>query len=222
MTSPVATVLVVFGHGVEVVDGRFRLTPATVARVRAAVGYVAANGANGAAGPRPHVIFTGGWPAARAGTDPPPAGFREGDLMLAEAIAAGLDRHADLHAETRSRSTLENLVHIVEEGLLDGRSFDRGRPLGLVSHRWHLPRIRFLAGKVLGLRGPALLDIVAAGGDAATTWRSRSGARIAARLIFLGARDAPRLLRRERLGVAGLRRVERLIRFRRLPNAAGR
>jgi hypothetical protein len=222
MTAPAATVLVVFGHGVQTVDGRFTLTPATVARVRAAAAYV---GAHGRADHRPLVIFTGGWPAARTGADPPPVGFREGDLMLAEAIAAGLDRHADLRAETRSRSTLENLVHIVEDGLLDGPAFDHGRPLGLVSHAWHLPRIRFLAGKVLGLRGPALLDVLATGGDASTTWRSKGGARLAARLIFLGARDAPRLLRRERLGVAAMRRVERLmwsVRSRRLRGAAGR
>jgi hypothetical protein len=222
MTSPAARVLVVFGHGVEPVDGRFRLTAATVARVRAAADYVTALGR---ADPRPRVIFTGGWPAARAGADPPPTGFREGDLMLAEAIAAGLDRHADLHAETRSRSTLENLVHILEDGLLDGHAFDPDRPLALVSHAWHLPRIRFLAGKVLDLRGPSLLDVVAAGGDAAATWRSKSGARLAARLIFLGARDATRLLRRERLGVAGMRRAERLARLVRAPrlrNAAKR
>jgi hypothetical protein len=208
-TSPAATVLVVFGHGVDAVDGGYVLTPASIARVRVACDYV---DALGAAGRRPRVVFTGGWPAARAGAPAPPAGFREGDLMLAAARAAGLDRHADLRAESRSRSTLENLVYIVEDGLLDGYPFDHGQPLGLVSHAWHLPRVRFLAGRVLGLRGAALLDVVATGGDDGTTWRSTWGPYLAARLIFLGARSPRAMLRRERCGVAAVRRVERLLR----------
>jgi hypothetical protein len=210
MTSPVAEVLLVFGHGVDAVDGGFALTPATTARVRAACDRVAAD-ADRRPHVRPRVVFTGGWPAARAGADAPPDGSREGDLMLAAARAAGLDRLADLHVENRSRSTLENLVNVLDDGLLDGHVFDAAHPLGLVSHAWHLPRVRFLADRVLGLRGPVLLDVVATGGDAGTTWWSRRGANLGVRLLFLGARSARDMLRRERSGVAAMRRVERIL-----------
>jgi hypothetical protein len=211
--SPAAAVLVVFGHGVDAVDGGYALTPASTARVRAADAYVVAHAdPSGAAGRRPRVVFTGGWPAVRAGADAPPAGSREGDLMLSAARAAGLDRRADLRSENRSRSTLENLINVAGDGLLGGHAFDTGHPLGLVSHAWHLPRVRFLAGRVLGLRGATLLDVVATGGDEQITWPSRWGPYLAARLIFLGARTPRDMLRRERCGVAAVRRVERVLR----------
>lgn len=152
------------------------------------------------------IVFSGGWAEASAGAQPPPEGCREGDLMLAEAVAAGLDRQAELRAETRSRSTLENLVHTAEDGLLDGYTFGASRPLGLVSHAWHLPRIRFLAGKVLGLSGPALLDVPVPGGST----DGRGGERLAylaARLVLVGTSDPARLVRRERRLLASLGRA---------------
>src|SRR5688500_1469124 len=105
-----ADTLLVFGRGVTVVDGRYRLTPESLARVHAAVGHV---------GPgRPaRIVFTGGWALADGPTGPP-AGFREGDLMLEAARMAGVAPGVELLAETRSRSTLENLLHTVEERLL--------------------------------------------------------------------------------------------------------
>jgi hypothetical protein len=217
MTSPTAVVLVVFGRGVMCAGGRYMLTPASVARVRAAVDYVAAHEACFARaagqGPAPRIVFSGGWAEACEGADPPPAGCREGDLMLHQARAAGLDRHVELRTETRSRSTLENLLHCVEDGLLAGHVFNTRRPLGIVSHTWHLPRIRFLAGKVLGLRGAALLDVPATSGEVSVRWRSERAVHIASRLCFLGARDAAGLLRRERTMVTSLRRAERLLRW---------
>ncbi|MFI7283666.1 YdcF family protein [Micromonospora chersina] len=151
--TPTATVLLVFGRGVVAGDDGYRLTAESAARTRAAIGYVRAHATEfrRAAGAR--VVFTGGWPHGPAGAQGPPAGSREGELMLALAHAAGLDGYARLHAETRSRTTLQNLAHTVQDGLLAGRVYTPARPLGLVSHPWHLPRIRFLAGKVLGLTG---------------------------------------------------------------------
>jgi hypothetical protein len=201
-----ATALLVFGRGVSADGEHFALTPASAARVQAAADYTSTH--PGVA----RIIFTGGWAEATEGAVQPPAGGREGDLMLREALAAGLDRHADLRAETRSRSTLENLLHTVEDGLLDGYTFDAGHPLGLVSHREHLPRIRFLAAKVLGLPGRALLDVPATGADTPLPWRSERAARVIARLGFLGAREPAVLMRRERRMVASLRRAERLLR----------
>ncbi|MFF3869361.1 YdcF family protein [Micromonospora sp. NPDC001898] len=209
----------VFGRGVLRAGDTWALTPASIARVRAVVDYVAANEASFARaagqGRAPRIVFSGGWAEAAEGAHPPPQGWREGDLMLRQALAAGLDRHAELRAETRSRSTLENLLHTVEDGLLDGHAFGPGQPLGIVSHTWHLPRIRYLARRTLGLRGPALLDVHASGGEALPRWWREPAARIASRLWFLGARDAAGLLRRERRLVTSMRRVDRLARHRR-------
>ena len=201
-----APVLLVFGRGVVGAGEHFTLTPASSARVQAAVDYTTTH--PGVA----RIVFTGGWAEATEDAGQPPDGWREGDLMLREALAAGLDRHADLRAETRSRSTLENLLHTSADGLLDGFSFTAGRPLGLVSHREHLPRIRFLAGRVLGLPAAALRDVPATGGETPLPWRSERAARLIARVGFLGARNPSALLRRERRMVASLRRAERLLR----------
>jgi uncharacterized SAM-binding protein YcdF (DUF218 family) len=214
MTSPTATVLIVFGRGVVNVGDGYALTPASAARVRAAAAYVAAHESSyrraAARGPAPRVVLTGGWAEACAGAQPPPAGFREGDLMLREAVAAGLDRYAELYTETRSRSTLENLLHTVQDRLLADHTFTGGEPLGLVSHAAHLPRVRYLAGKVLRLRGPALLDVPATGGEVPSAWRSERAVHLASRLCFLGAHHPAGLLRRERRMVALIRRAERL------------
>jgi hypothetical protein len=202
MTS--ASVLLVFGRGVTRAGDTWELTPASLARVTAAVDYVMTSDP---AGPhRPRVVFTGGWPEASAGAEPPPLGNREGDLMLRAARDAGLADHADLHAETRSRSTLENLLHTVEDQLLGGYAFEPTHPLGLVSHPWHLPRVRFLAGKVLRLSGAALLDVPATGGED----DGDRGLLLASRIGFLGARHGTALLRRERRMVALARRAEQL------------
>ncbi len=213
MTSTTATVLLVFGRGVARSGAGWALTPASVARVRAAVDYVTAHadayGRAAAWGAMPRIVFSGGWAEACANAERPPAGSREGDLMLAQARAAGLDEVAELYAETRSRSTLENLLHTVEDGLLAGRAFCARQPLGLVTHPWHLPRVRFLAGKVLRLRGPALLDVPSTGGDSAPRAPSERAVHLASRVCFLGARDAAGLLRRERRLVASLRGAER-------------
>jgi hypothetical protein len=162
---------------------------------------------------RPRVIFSGGWAEASEGAAQPPDGCYEGDLMVGHARAAGLDRLAELRVETRSRSTLENLLHIVDDGLLAGHEFSADRPLGLVSHAWHLPRVRYLAGKVLGLRGAALLDIPAYG-DTPAGLHSERLAYLAARAQFLGAGSPAELLSRERRVVRSLRIAERVFRVR--------
>lgn len=216
MRSPTATVLLVFGRGVaRSGGGAYVLTPGSAARVRAAADYVARHREafrRAAAEGRPaRIVFSGGWAEASMGAAEPPAGSREGDLMLREALAAGLHRYADLHAETRSRSTLENVVHVAAEGLLPPGS----EPLGLVSHAWHLPRIRYLTAKVLGLRGADLVDVPAGGGSD----RGERLAYLASRVCLFGVRDPGALVRRERRMVAWLRRAERALR-RRAPAAA--
>ncbi len=192
-----APVLLVFGNGVRRTAGGYALTAGSALRVRAAADYVAA------AGPPSRIVLTGGWAQAREGAAEPPEGCREADLMLAAARDAGLHRHCDLRTECRSRSTLENLLNIVEDGLLAGFTFDATAPLGIVTHHWHLARVRYLAGKVLGLRGAALLNVPAVGEPGGLY---EHAVRAASRLCFAGVRDAATLLRRERRMVAWMRR----------------
>jgi hypothetical protein len=199
--------LLVFGRGILRIPGGYALTAQSAARVDAAVRHVAANAAAFARAGEPRIVFTGGWPEASLAMSMPPPGAREGDLMLHAARAAGLHRHATLYAETRSRSTLENLVHTVEDGLLGGYAFGQGQPLGLVTHAWHLPRVRLLAGKVLHLPGDALLDIPATGHEQ----HGERLALLAARVGFLGAGHRRQLLRRERTMVAAMRIVRQLV-----------
>lgn len=205
-----ARVLLVFGRGIVRTADGWELTSSSLARVHAAVRYAASQGSPGEGQRRHRIIFSGGWPEASTGAPAPPAGAREGDLMVRAAHAAGLHEHADLYAETRSRSTLENLLHTVEDELLAGHVFGPRNPLGLVSHAWHLPRVRFLAAKVLRLRGPALLDVPVTGGET----RGDQGLLLAARLGFLGARHEAALRRRERRMIALLRLTERVTRSR--------
>jgi hypothetical protein len=95
-----------------------------------------------------------------------------------------------------------------------GHTFHAGQRLGIVSHAWHLPRIRFLAEDPLGLHGTHLLDVPAMGSDEAARWPSERAIHVASRLFFLGARDPAGLLRRERRIVASMRRAEWLARRR--------
>ncbi|WBC15739.1 YdcF family protein [Micromonospora sp. WMMA1998] len=204
--TPTATVLLVFGRGVVAADDGYRLTAESAARTDAAVAYVRAHAAAFRRDPAARVVFTGGWPHGPAGAPGPPAGFREGELMRALARDAGLDAHVRSAVETRSRTTLQNLAHTVQDGLLDPAEFGVDRPLGLVTHPWHLPRVRLLAGRALGLSGPALRDVPVTGPDPVPARRERA-ARVACRLGYLGLRTPEALLRRER----GLTRAARLL-----------
>lgn len=213
MSQPVAVVLVVFGGGLRTTPGGYALSPASMARVQAAADYVARHAAAFRQAARPRIVFTGGWAEASHDAPEPPPGHREADLMLRQAKALDLDDYATLIPESRSRSTLENLLNIANNGLLDAPAY----PLGLVSHPWHLPRVRFLAGKVLGLRGAALLDIPAGPDEDSPAGLSPRLVYAAARLGYLTARRPAQMLRRERRIVAVARKVEKF--RRRLGNA---
>ncbi|WP_250006076.1 YdcF family protein [Actinoplanes sp. M2I2] len=189
----VAAALLVLGNGLVPSPSGFTLSAGSLARVRAAVSHPYGE----------RVVFSGGWEQARSGAAEPPPGCREADLMRAAAVGLGLDP-AVVRVECRSRSTLENLLHVRADGLLDGLRLGPERPLGLVTHAWHLPRARYLAAKVLGLRGDALLDVPAAGRPGGGFFEY--GIRAASRLCFLGVRDPDVLLRRERRMVAMMRR----------------
>ncbi len=191
-----AAALLVFGRGLTVEAGRYALTPAAAARVRAAADYVTAHPATDGRPPI-RVVFSGGWADASEGAAPPPPGCREGDLMLAEAHRLGL--RGDLHAESESRSTLENVLHT--RALLQGYA-----PLGLVAQRDHLPRIRYLVRKVTGLCRDSLVDVPAPGPDGTAGTVPEPLLNLLVRASFLGIRDPDALLRRERLVVRVLRR----------------
>ncbi|GAB2621132.1 hypothetical protein Aab01nite_35770 [Paractinoplanes abujensis] len=184
----VAAALLVFGNGLA---PDASLSPGSLARVRAAVAYP----------PVERIVLSGGWEQARTGAPEPPTGCREGDLMRQVALDAGVDARS-LRVECRSRSTLENLLNVVEDGLLDGLTLGPARPLGLVTHAWHLPRVHYLARKVLGLPSSALLDVPVPGRG----YLLEHGLRAASKVCFFGVRDPVVLLRRERRMVTMLRR----------------
>ncbi|GAA2631555.1 hypothetical protein GCM10010399_74780 [Dactylosporangium fulvum] len=218
MSDPVATVLLVPSRGSENDGSGYRLSPESAARVDAAVGHVLANRevfAGAAAKGRPgRIVFSGGWAEAAAGQAAPPPGSREADLMLRRAAGAAVDGtplgdRVELIAESESRSTLENLLLTRGEGLLDGHEFTPGTPLGLVCHRRHLPRVRFLAKKVLGLPDRCLQPILAPGSDARSNPTPETLLFLTARLLFLGTSDEATVLRRERRLVHLLGRAPR-------------
>ncbi len=184
----VTAALLVLGNGLS----GSGLSPGSLARVRAAVDHP----------PVSRIVFTGGWEQARTGAPEPPEGCREADLMRRAAYEVGLPPDTDVRLECLSRSTLENFLHVRRDGLLDGLDLGPARPLGLVTHSWHLPRVRYLAGKVLGLRGRSLVDVPAYGPGRLCEY----GIRAASRVCFLGVRDPAVLLRRERLLVTLMRR----------------
>ncbi|WP_259919482.1 YdcF family protein [Jannaschia sp. M317] len=68
-------------------------------------------------------------------------GPAEGTVGRARARAAGVP-DADLIVEVASRNTAQNIAN--------ARSLLAGRPVVIVSHRWHLPRA-WLAARLLGL-----------------------------------------------------------------------
>jgi uncharacterized SAM-binding protein YcdF (DUF218 family) len=185
----VAAALLVFGNGLA--GGS--LSAGSLARVRAAVSYPYVE----------RVVFSGGWEQARSGAAEPPPGCREADLMRAAAVEFGLDP-AVARVECRSRSTLENLLHVRADGLLDGLRLGPERPLGLVTHSWHLRRVRYLAGKVLGLPRRAMIDVPCF--PTHTGGLYEHSIRAASKVWFLGVTDPAALLRRERRMVAILRR----------------
>ena len=74
--------------------------------------------------------------------------------MLREARAGGLHRYADLRAESRSRSTLENLLHTSADGLLDVPASGGEAPLPWRSER--AARVIARLG-LLGARDPGAL-----------------------------------------------------------------
>mgnify|MGYP002620478006 FL=1 len=115
----------------------------------------------------------------------------------------------DCRVETRSRSTLENVVFSFNGPLRDF-TFNRWNPIGIVSGRQHLERIRYLIKKVTGLPNDAIVGIGAREGG---TWRDSATEyviRLISRIVYAGVSDPRVLLRRERILVRLTRRAERL------------
>jgi hypothetical protein len=206
--------VIVFGRGAVRRDGAYELTSASRDRVVAVIDYARIHRGALAARRDPwRIVLSGGWSGASSGAAAPPQGSREADLMLAYARVRVEGTHLaaiDLRTESESTSTLEGLLYTVAGGHLDGCDFTARRPLGLVGHREHLPRISFLARKVLGLAPEAIAPIVAAGRDTRLGSVPEPIAHAAARAGLLGARTAQSLHRRERRMVEAVRLIERL------------
>jgi hypothetical protein len=206
MPDSVATNIIVFGRGLTADDSGFRLSQASAERVEALITYIRQN--IGVFRPqRGRVVFSGGWAGAAEGLEAPPVRFREGNLMLAHAMAYdiggdSLERYATGHSEILSDSTLENVLRTKDAGYFAEARFNATTPLGLVAHQEHLARIDYLVRRVFGLRRDSVVHILARGSD------QRSGG-FPDRLIlaltcmaFLGAHGDEMLRRRHHALVA--------------------
>jgi len=209
-----ATRIIVFGRGLAADPAGFRLTRQSSERAEALVTYVRQNTA-GFAAQRGLIVFSGGWAGAAEGFGRPPPPYREGSLMLAQAMAAdiggsNLAGYADAYAEIESDSTLENVLRIEEEGYFDGASFTARDPLGLVAHQEHLPRINYLVRKAFRLSGDATVNIAAAGPENYGGGLPESVLLPITRAAFFGVRGHSSLRGRHRMLVAWDHRLRRL------------
>jgi hypothetical protein len=210
----VATSIIVFGRGLVAEPEGFRLAGQSAQRVEALVAYVRQNAAAFAAR-RGRIVFSGGWAAAAEGLGRPPQQFREGCLMLDQAMTAdiggaSLASYADVYPETESDSTLENALRVKEDGYFDGTAFTARNPLGLVAHREHLTRINYLIRRAFGLPGDATVGIAAPGTDTRSGGLPESVLLPLTRLAFLGAGDHSSLRRRHRMLVTWNHRLRAL------------
>jgi DUF218 domain len=209
-----ATRIIVFGRGLVAGPAGFRLTRQSSERVEALVTYVRQNAAVFAAR-RGRIVFSGGWAGAAEGFGRPPPQYREGSLMLAQAMAADiggttLAGYADADTEIESDSTLENVLRVQEHGYFGGVPFTAGDPLGLVAHREHLPRIDYLVRKVFGLRGDAVVTIAAPGPENYAGGLPESVLLPVTRLALIGVSDHSSLRGRHRMLVAWNHRLRAL------------
>lgn len=180
------TEFIVFGGGLKADSSTIELSQSSVLRVKALVNYVRENRA-AFFGRRGRIVFTGGWPGAAKGMEPPPVNLREAMLMqlLADQLLSDekLGSYADINVEIDSDSSAENVLRVKEYDFFKGTEFTPVRPLGLVSQAGHLKRINYLVQKILGLQGDSLLDIVA-------PEPAEPSSRLAEKLILTGTRLA--------------------------------
>lgn len=215
MPGAVATRIIVFGRGLAADGAGFRLTRQSSERAAALVAYVGQNAAAFTAR-RGRIVFSGGWAGAAEGIGKPPPRYREGSLMLAQAMAAdigggSLADYADTFAEIESDSTLENVLRIREDGYFDGASFTARDPLGLVAHREHLPRVSYLVRKGFRLPAGATVNIAAAAGPERYAGGLPEIVLLpVTRVAFLGVRGHGSLRSRHRRLVAWDHRLRRL------------
>jgi len=214
MPAVLATRIIVFGRGLAADGAGFRLTRQSSERVEAAVAYVRQNAAAFAA-QRGRIVFSGGWAVAAEGFSRPPPQYREGSLMLAQAMAAdiggsSLADYADSYAEIESDSTLENVLRIKEDGYFGGAPFTARDPLGLASHEEHLPRINYLVRKAFGLSRDATVNIAVPGPENYGSGLPESVLLPITRAAFFGVRGHGSLRSRHRMLVACDHRLRRL------------
>jgi hypothetical protein len=202
----VATRIIVFGRGLAAEGAGFRLTRQSSERVAALVSYVTQNSAAFAAR-RGQIVFSGGWAGAAEGFGRPAPQYREGSLMLAQAMAAdiggaSLADYADAHAEIESDCTLENVLRVKEDGYFGGAAFTARDPLGLVAHGEHLRRVNYLVRRGFGLSGDAIVNIAVPGRERYAGGLPESVLLPITRAAFLGASDHGSLRGRHRMLVA--------------------
>jgi len=179
-------------------NGAVRLTRRSRQRVRRTIRYYRANRRRFATDPDAWILCSGGYPGLSEGWPAPPEGLREATLMRDALIRAGVPAEL-IRTEDGSWSTVSNLANCIALGLITPGSFTAGRPLGIVTHPYHMRRAIRLAA-LCGLTAVQPIP---------TKQRDGYVRETAIRaLTTFGVRNLAAAERRERL-LAGVRRLVR-------------
>lgn len=202
MPGTVALSIIVFARGLSADHADIRLSQASKERVDALAAYIEGNLPEFRA-KRAHVVFSGGWSAVDGVADGNDR-HREASLMLEYAASLSIAGksiafYADTYTESESDSTLENVLRVKENGYFHQESLTEENPLGIVAHKAHLKRVRYLVCRIFGLQGDEVVNVIATGEDIPDSRIPESLMLIFTRLALLGTSSHASFRRRHRL-----------------------
>lgn len=142
----VTTRLLILGGGLarNATSGAVQLSRISTQRAGRTMRYYRANERVFAADPDAWILCSGGYPGLSQGWSPPPAETREAGLIGAWLVRAGVPAEL-IRTETDSWSTVSNLANCLASGLIAPGLFTAERPLGIVTHPYHMRRAIRLA-----------------------------------------------------------------------------
>lgn len=186
----VATRVLTLGGGLgRKADGTVRLTRLSVQRAMRTIRYYRDNERAFAADPDAWILCSGGYPGLSQGWLPPPEETREAALIRNRLLRAGVPAEL-IRTESDSWSTVTNLANCLAGGLIAPGWFTAERPLGIVTHPYHMRR---------AIRLAAICGIGAVRPIPTTQRDDRVREALVRTLTTYGVRDLVAAQRRERL-----------------------
>lgn len=142
----VTTRVLILGGGLAVnaTSGAVQLSRISTQRAGQTQRYYHANESAFAADPDAWILCSGGYPGLSQGWSPPPVETREAGLIGAYLVRAGVPAEL-IRTEADSWSTVSNLANCLADGLIVPGQFTAARPLGIVTHPYHMRRAIRLA-----------------------------------------------------------------------------